>query len=251
MTRLEARRVARARERQRLRRAAVTALLVAPLVLVVVALASSTAPERSSGGDAALGMAPTTAGWPMDGSGTWEYAGGSGGVSGHQGQLRRYRVAVEDDLAVAPEAFAEQVAAILGAERGWSAGGEHRFRQVTGDAAFDFTIFLATPGTSAQMCAVGGFHTGDEASCRVRSQVIVNVARWLAGAPGYAAPLSDYRAYALNHLVGRELGYGPEACPGPGRAAPVMLPQAMGLQGCEPNAWPYRGVTRYGGPAIP
>jgi hypothetical protein len=202
-------------------------------------------------GPGALGAAAGSLLWPAEGPGTWQYEDHPGEVLGAGGGVRQFRVAVEDGVPVDMAGFADEVDAILGAERGWTAGDDQRFQRVGRDDLFDFTIFLATPGTSEEMCATGGFHTEGAASCRLAAQVIINVGQWLTGAPGYAAPLEDYRAYLLNHLVGRELGYGPEACPRSGQPAPVMLPQASGLNGCTPNPWPYRGDVRYAGPTIP
>lgn len=246
--------MARERERRRLQRILVALSLLAAVALTGVAMAyPDPAADRSAPvhGQGAWGAAASSLPWPAEGPGTWEYELQPGEVLGAGGGLRQFRVAVEEGVPVEVAAFTSEVETILGAERGWTAGDEYRFQRVAQDNPFDFVIFLATPGTSEEMCATGGIHTGGLTSCHLAAQVIINVGQWLAGAPGYAAPLPDYRAYLLNHLVGRELGYGPQACPGAGQPAPVMLPQTRGLDGCTPNAWPYRGRVRYVGPPIP
>jgi len=68
---------------------------------------------------------------------------------------------------------------------------------------------------------------------------VLNLARWVTGAPSYAGRLTEYRQYLVNHEVGHTLGRGHERCPGPGRPAPVMLQQTKGLAGCARNTWPY------------
>ena len=53
-------------------------------------------------------------------------------------------------------------------------------------------------------------------SCRNGNTVVVNVARWARGIPGYGADLTAYRQYVVNHETGHRLGRGHELCPGPG-----------------------------------
>jgi hypothetical protein len=118
-------------------------------------------------------------------------------------------------------------------------------------APAEFTIFLASPATSEAMCAAGGLHTEKFTSCRLSGRMIINDARWATAIPGYNAPLAGYRAYAINHEVGHQLGFGHEACVAPGHLAPVMQQQTYGLKGCVANAWPYVNGQRYHGPAIP
>jgi hypothetical protein len=154
---------------------------------------------------------------------------------GTTGQLLRYRVKVEKDIKGVPAAtFAQAVGATLADPRGWTAGGQWRFQQVGSDRNADFTIFLATPDTRDALCA----DTPDGyTSCRNGANVVLNVARWVKGVPSVALPA--YRQYMVNHEVGHKLGAGHQLCPGPGKPAPVMQQQTLGLHGCQPNPWPY------------
>jgi hypothetical protein len=199
-------------------------------------------PEPSAAGSAAT--------YPASGPGTFTYALDSGPVFGTTGILRRFRIAVENGMGQDVVVFASAVDAILVDPRGWTASGQVRLQRVPREAPAEFTIVLGTPGTSERMCAAGGLYTQRFTSCRLPGQVIVNVARWLEAVPDYGASLDVYRAYALNHEVGHELGYGHQACPAPGRPAPVMQQQTYGLRGCVANGWPYIDGRRYGGPLV-
>jgi hypothetical protein len=191
------------------------------------------------------------ASYPATGSGEFGSAGGQGAVLGSAGRLRRFRVAVEDGMGQNAAAFAARVDTILRDPQGWTASRQLRLQRVPKGASAEFTIFLATPGTSGKMCAAGGLYTEGFTSCRLPGQLIINVARWLEAVPDYGAPLTEYQAYAINHEVGHQLGYGHEACPAPGQPAPVMQQQTLGLKGCRANAWPYLDGVRYTGPSIP
>ena len=188
---------------------------------------------------------------PVRGAGTFAYASTTGPLAGSAGVLKRFRVAVENGSGQDVNALAELADQVFGDPRGWTASGQVRLQRVGGQAAADFTIFLATAETSTAMCAAGGLHTGGYASCRLPGKVIVNLTRWQQSVPDYGAPLADYRSYVLNHEVGHELGGGHEACPGRGRLAPVMQQQTFGLNGCLPNSWPFVDGQRYAGPKVP
>ena len=215
---------------------------------VPVPSAASVVPEPSG---RAGTLPPTT---PLAvaerGSGTFAYAVTEGPVRGRAGTLRRYLVAVEGSAGSDPTTFADAVDAVLGDPRSWIAGGGVRFQRAAHGTAADFTVFLATPATSEAMCATAGLRTQRFSSCRLPGKVIINAARWTTAVPNYGAPLAEYRSYVINHEVGHQLGRGHEACPGPGRPAPVMQQQTYGLRGCVANGWPYVDGRLYQGRRI-
>ncbi|MEU7822017.1 DUF3152 domain-containing protein [Catellatospora sp. NPDC049133] len=189
------------------------------------------------------------------GSGKFGFATGAGKVLGSAGTVRKFRVAVEKDTGTDVKAFTGEVERILADPRGWTGGGKHRFQRVAEKTSNEFTVYLATAGTTQKMCAAGGLHTEGFTSCRLPGQLIINADRWRDAVPGYGAPLPDYQAFALNHELGHQLGYGHDACPAPGKPAPVMQQQSTGLKDCTPNPWPHPAAPTdpalYRGPAIP
>ncbi len=188
---------------------------------------------------------------PEKGAGTWAYVAGTGAVLGSAGNLRRYRVAVENGSGQDANAFAAAVEKILADPAGWTAGGKARFQRVPEKSAAEVTIYLATPATTETTCAAGGLHVQKFLSCRLPGQIVINLARWLTAVPDYGADLATYRQYAVNHEIGRDLGYANEACPAARRPAPVMQQQSLGLDGCTPNPWPYLNGALYQGHALP
>lgn len=192
--------------------------------------------------------------FPAEGPGTFAFAETAGEVLGDSGQLRRFRVALEDGIDEDVDALADFIDETLAAEDGWTAG-DHRFQRVPPDEPYDFTVYLATGQTAADMCAQFGVDIRIDGvpytSCRGVGQVILNLNRWRLSVPEYVAaevPLEDYRRMVLNHEVGHELGHGHESCPGEGEPAPVMQQQTLFLDGCEAYPWPYRDGQRYTGP---
>ncbi|HLL68348.1 MAG TPA: DUF3152 domain-containing protein [Micromonosporaceae bacterium] len=188
---------------------------------------------------------------PQTGPGTFGYAPGAGPVLGGGGTLRPFQVAVEDGTGQDAAAFASAAEAILGDPNSWIGTGAFRFQRVPQGAPSDFTLMLATPATSERLCAEGGLRTQRYTSCRLSGRVIINLARWMTAVPDYGAPLEVYRAYAINHEVGHQLGKGHELCPGKGQPAPVMQQQTFGLKGCVANAWPIVNGRSYNGPNAP
>lgn len=152
---------------------------------------------------------------------------------------------VERDIhGLAAGDFATAVSTTLDDSRSWTAGGTVRLHRVGPGQPYEFTIYLATPGTRDDLCL--GTPDG-YTSCRAMDRVVLNVARWVKGAPAFGANLASYRQYMVNHEVGHRLGRGHELCPGPGRPAPVMQQQTLGLHGCTPNPWPYVDGRSYAG----
>jgi hypothetical protein len=186
--------------------------------------------------------------FPTDGDRRWRVAPGETGTAGRSGTLLRYRVVVEEGIeGVAPIEFADEVTAVLSDNRSWTTGGQWRLHRAGPGEQYDFTVYLATPGTRDVLCAMG---TDRYTSCRNGDHVVLNVARWADGVPHWRKPLADYRAYLINHEVGHRLYQGHELCPEPGGPAPVMQQQSLGLHGCTPNAWPYpNGRDRLAGPS--
>lgn len=186
------------------------------------------------------------------GPGTYDYATTkASAIFGTGGTLHRFRVAVEKETGGNANEFAAQAEKILSDPRSWIAGKDVRLQRVPAGTSYDFTLYLATPGTSERMCAVGGLSTDKFTSCRLPGQVIINLDRWWQAVPDYGANLDVYREYAINHEVGHELGHGHEACSGDGKMAPVMQQQTYGLKGCLANPWPYINNQRYAGDPIP
>lgn len=158
-------------------------------------------------------------------------------VRGRSGRLLTYRIEVEQGAGVTTRELGEVVDATLRHPRGWTAGGHWRFQRVV-RARPTLTIRLATPETVDRVCGAAGADTDGYTSCRAGDLVMLNLDRWFVGVP-HVPSLTAYRQYLVNHEVGHGLGLGHERCPGPGRAAPVMLQQTLGLQGCRPNPWPH------------
>lgn len=198
--------------------------------------------------DAVAQVAPSA--YPTEGSGSFATPDGDSAVHGAGGPLRRYRIAVEQGTGQDVDAFAAAVDAVLGDRRSWIASGQLRVQRVAVEGAADFTIYLATPATSERMCAEGGLTTERYTSCRLPGRVIINLARWMEAVPDYGAPVETYRTYVINHEVGHEFGELHQACPGPGRPAPVMQQQTYGLDGCVANPWPYLDGSRYAGAPV-
>ena len=62
--------------------------------------------------------------------------------------------------------------------------------------------------------------------------------RWVRGSATYGTDLTSYRTYLVNHEVGHGLGHRHVSCPAPGRPAPIMVQQTLGLEGCRAWPWP-------------
>ncbi|WP_225799008.1 DUF3152 domain-containing protein [Streptomyces sp. NK15101] len=197
---------------------------------------SGPAPERTRRPTA--GPAPERTTVPQSGSGAFTTARASGAPVGHGGTLRRYRVQVEDGIALSARETAAEIQRILAHPRGWAAHGRGRFQLVSENA--DFVIRIATPDTADALCARQGYNTHGELNCETVDGVVVNLKRWMLGSPTFAGEPAEYRHLIINHEVGHEIGIRSHmGCPGPGRLAPAMMQQIKGLNGCRSNAFPY------------
>lgn len=172
-----------------------------------------------------------TAQIPERGSGRFKVAAAP---SSAEGAATTYRVEVEAGLPYSAGRIARVVERTLSDKRGWAT--KHPLVRVDGRA--DLRIVLATPKTVDRLCAPLG--TNGRLSCRNGSDVVLNAWRWQFGATSYGDDLEGYRRYVVNHEIGHALGYPHAGCPGKGAAAPVMLQQTKGLEGCTANPWPAR-----------
>ncbi len=186
---------------------------------------------------------------PVSGPGTFTAARSAGSPVG-TGPLRRYRVQVENGIAVSATDAAAEIERILAHPQSWAAHGRGSFQLVADDA--DFVIRIATPATADRLCGKQGLDTGGELNCETADGVVVNLRRWMLGSPTFAGTAAEYRHLIINHEVGHEIGIRKHmGCPGDGEPAPVMMQQIKGLDGCRSNAWPYDGSGTYlTGPVI-
>lgn len=214
----------------------------APVSTTAVHTVEST-PTAPAHGDADVSRAPQVPGhesYVENGAGTLSVVDGSSPVIG-SGPLKRFVVEVEDGTRVDGRGFAAAVEQTLGDPRSWGHGGALSFQRVgAAEAAaghLDFKVTLVSPGHMETYCP--GVGTGGYTSCEYGNRAVINLARWTTGVPDYEGDIATYRQYVINHEVGHALGHGHEECPGPGRPAPAMQQQTLGLQGCVKNAWPF------------
>lgn len=196
--------------------------------------------------------------FPKSGPGTFTIGRSSGPLVGSAGTLKRFRIAVESNVANEIEEFTQIVSQALADQRSWIAGRQVRFQLVADSAPYDFTIYLATRDTAHQMCSTTGVDIRRNGipytSCQQTRKVIINLDRWRLAVPHFvdgSIPLEAYRLYLINHEVGHELGRRHEDCPGPGMPAPTMQQQTISLKACTANPWPYLDGKRYAGPPVP
>ena len=179
---------------------------------------------------------------------TGEYLRAPGGTVRHgSGPLVTYRVEVETGTGQGAPAFAAAVDATLADPASWAGQGRWSVQRVAGNDV-DLIIRLATPATIGKVCGAAGLDDDGYTSCRTKKLVMINLDRWLYAVPEYRGDVDLYRHYVINHEVGHGLGFGHQACPGPGRPAPVMQQQTYGLNGCLPNGWPYVAGVLVSGP---
>lgn len=139
--------------------------------------------------------------------------------------------AAPDPLAYADRAtgyssaeFAGEVRSILADPRSW------------GESYAGMRVILTTTDTIYRYCAY------TDRSCALANRtVLIRLDNWMRATPEWLqqSTLAEYRAYVINHEVGHLLGYIHVECPAPGKPAPIMQPQTLGLMGCIPNGWAF------------
>lgn len=226
----------------------------------------------STGAD--IGSMPVTApddGVPASGSGAFTNAPGGTDVIGGGATLVTYRVEVENDIpwganqVWTPASFAGVVDAVLADPRGWTRSAaapitdaaqkldnaSWSFQRIGGDG-YSVRILLATPNTTDKMCGSVGLDTAGVYSCRYGNTILINLRRWLNGAPGFPISLDGYHTMVVNHEMGHRLGFKHMTCPGAGLPAPIMQQATIALAGCVPNVYPFSpDGTFYTGPWAP
>ncbi len=212
------------------------------------------------GSDKPAGAAPKppSDGVPTSGNKTFAVAGGATGIVGTGTTLVSYRVEVENGISWGSnpvwtaDSFAASVDGIIADPQGWIASGttpvtdpaqnmtnaSWSFQRVSG-SSYSVRIRLASPNTTDALCGSVGLQTGGVYSCRYGTNVIINLRRWLTGAPGFAMSLTGYHTMVINHEMGHRLGFKHMLCPGAGQLAPVMQQETINLAGCRPNAYPF------------
>ncbi len=152
------------------------------------------------------------------------------------GRVQRYTVSVEGGLGVDAAQFAREVDRTLADPRSWGHAGAIAFQRVD-HGPVEVQVVLASPATTDRMCRP--LSTNGIYSCGNGPTAVINGMRWLRGADAYAGHLALYRQYVVNHEVGHTIGHGHQGCPAPGRLAPVMMQQTIGIGRCVASPWPF------------
>ncbi len=176
---------------------------------------------------------------PWLGSGTFSVVAGTTAAPAPERRTVQVLVRVEEGIPIDPVTFADGVMAILNDPRGWGPIDGVAFARTDVDAAAEIVITIASPGTTEVLC--GELPTRGFTSCGRGRPVNINGDRWLEAAPAFLSAggtVAEYRNYVINHEVGHSLNHGHETCAAPGRPAPVMMQQTLGLGECLPSGWP-------------
>jgi len=132
--------------------------------------------------------------------------------------------------------YRQKLAAVYGDPQGWAKNGDMVF--VYAESGCDYTAWLSS---AAAMTGFSSSICDNYYSCRVGTNVIVNIDRWKGATDPWntaGGSLEDYRIMVINHETGHWLGFNHRNCSGAGQAAPVMQQQSIDLQGCTFNPYP-------------
>ncbi len=173
---------------------------------------------------------------PANGPGTYVRSRQTADAASSRGILRRFDVQVELGLDIDADQAARLISEVLNDQRSWGGTGRWRFALAPAGQQADLHAYVVTPGTTDRLCAP--LLTRGEVSCQNGNRVVLNAERWVFGVPDYDGDLANYRRYLVNHEFGHSIGHRHVPCPESGRAAPVMMQQTKGLDGCRKNPWP-------------
>ncbi|HEY5668079.1 MAG TPA: DUF3152 domain-containing protein [Candidatus Saccharimonadales bacterium] len=135
-------------------------------------------------------------------------------------------------------ALKAKLASVYNDVRGWNIGGLINYEPAT--TGCDFTVWLSAASQMPTFGAICDVVWSCEAG---NNTVVINYDRWMNGTDTWNAAhpggaIEEYRAMAINHETGHQLGFGHPTCTTPGGPSPVMQQESINLHGCVFNAWP-------------
>ena len=139
-----------------------------------------------------------------------------------------YTVVVDPDVDFPLAEFTRDVAICLADPDGWVSKG------------YEFVAVKTKPHVLIHLTSRPGLMKAGcdgNLSCAIMGgrEMWINEDRWKHGSAKSGQDLDGYRQYVISHEMGHILGRDHAKCPGPGRPAPIMLQQTLGLHGCLPN----------------
>ncbi len=216
---------------------------------------------------------------PERGDGTFVVVPGTSEPIG-TGPTRWVRIEIEDGIPIDPDIVTTYVMSVLSDSQGWTAHGRVAFGRTDGVA--DIRIVFATPKTAEVLCprphepvtvdieppdvpSVPGALPASPSptaaspspsstlsaspspakvpSCADQGIVVVSAYQWAAGIKVFGEDANAGHAYMINHPIGHLLGEPDVTCGGNGQLAPVMANQELDITPCEPNGWPFPGIS--------
>ena len=141
----------------------------------------------------------------------------------------RYTVVVDPDVDYPVDHLKAEVATYLADPDGWIA---HGYKFIHTDKSPGVVIHLSSPKTLKENgCKDPGLSCAEMGGKHLH----LNAMRWTKGAAPSKLELKRYRQYMVSHEMGHILGFDHKKCPGPGKPAPIMMQQTLGIGECRPN----------------